>query len=330
MATAEAGAAADLRRGAPDPAPGGGRSAPAGTAARRRPRAGRGTGRAGALFTAPFLAGFALVFVLPLLYALWQSVFTTLKSGNGLTGERTEFVGFANFARGLQDPAFWAAAGRVLVFACVQIPIMLAVALAMALLLDLARGRAATGFRLGLMIPYMIPMMAGTLIWLYLYSPLLGPLTAIGGLFGLELDFFSGSLLWLSIGNLLTWANVGFNMLILYSALRAVPRDLLEAARLDGASEWRIALSVKIPTVRGSLVLTGMLSIIGMLQIFNEPLVFRVSSPETITSDFTPIMMIFNQAFYSGDYSYAAALSVILAVLVGIVSAVFYRLTNRT
>jgi multiple sugar transport system permease protein len=67
-----------------------------------------------------------------------------------------------------------------------------------------------------------------------------------------------------------------------------------------------------------------------MLQIFNEPLVFRVTSPETVTTNFTPIMMIFNQAFTAGNYNYAAALSVMLAVIVGAASALFYRLTNRT
>jgi multiple sugar transport system permease protein len=303
--------------------------APPSTARPKRSRRGP-RGLAGFLFTTPFLAGFAMVFAIPFVYALYQSVFTERKTGLGLGGSVTRFAGMDNFVRGTSDPVFWEGVSRVVVFALVQIPIMLGMSLTMALLLDAVTGRRAKVFRLGFLIPYMIPVMVGTLVWLYLYSPRLGPITDLARQFGLDINFFAPGTLWFSIGNLLTWCHVGFNMLILYSALRAVPRELFEAARIDGASELRIAWSVKVPAVRGTLVLTGMLSIIQMLQIFNEPLVFRTTSPETITQNYTPIMMIFNQAFVAGDYHYAAALSVILGVIVGAASALFYRLTNRS
>jgi multiple sugar transport system permease protein len=122
---------------------------------------------------------------------------------------------------------------------------------------------------------------------------------------------------------------LGFNMLILYGSLRGIDRSVLEAARVDGAGALRIAWSIKIPAIRGSLVLTGLLSIIGMLQIFNEPLLFRAASPETVTKDFTPIMSIYFQAFASNNYNYAAALSVVLAAVLGVLSFGFYKLTNR-
>ncbi|MFY9714579.1 MAG: ABC transporter permease subunit, partial [Microbacterium sp.] len=125
------------------------------------------------------------------------------------------------------------------------------------------------------------------------------------------------------------WGSIGFNMLILYGALQAVPREIFDAARVDGASDFRVAMSIKVPYVRGSLVLTGVLSIIGTLQIFAEPTLFRAVSPETITKDFTPAMVIFNQAFQVGNLNYAAALSIILAAVVGIASAVIYRFTNK-
>jgi len=283
----------------------------------------------GFLFTLPFVIGFFAVFLIPFVYALIQSVFAVQKSGTGFGPAETVFVGLDNFFQAGTDPVFWASMLRVFLFACVQIPVMLGLSLLMALLLDAMTGRWTKVFRIGLLVPHMIPGIVAALIWLYLYSPRLGPLTKAGDLFGLNINFFGIDLLFFSIGNLLTWGAIGFNMLIIYSSLRAVPRDLFEAARLDGATEGRIAWSIKIPYVRGTLVLTGMLSIIGMLQIFNEPLVFRTTSPETVTSNFTPIMMIFNQAFTSGNYNYAAALSVLLAVIVGVVSAFFYKLTNR-
>lgn len=287
------------------------------------------SGLKGFAFTVPFFAGFIFVFVAPFIYALVQSFYAVRRSGNGLGGSFVAFVGFDNFVRGFGDEQFWSSLARVGLFALVQIPLMLGLSLLMALLLDMLAGRTSRFFRLGLLVPYMIPGIVATLVWLYLYSPRLGPLTKAAEWVGADVNFFSPELLWVSIGNLLTWAGIGYNMLIIYGALRSVPRDLFEAARLDGAGELRIAWSIKVPFVRSSLVLTGMLSIIHMLQIFAEPLVFRVSSPETVTASFTPIMMIYNLAFSEGNYQYAAALSVILAVVVGASSAIFYRLTNR-
>lgn len=287
------------------------------------------TGLKGALFTAPFFIGFALVFVIPFIYAVVESLFAQKRSGAGLGGAVRTFVGFENYQLGFTDESFWDSTLRVAIFGLIQIPIMLVLSLVVALLLDMVTGRGAKFFRLGLLIPYMVPAIVATLIWLYLYSPRLGPISEVAAWADLEVNMFSPQLLWVALGNLLTWAGLGYNMLIIYGSLRSVPRDLFEAARLDGAGEFRIAWSIKIPYVRGALVLTGMLSIIHMLQIFAEPLVFRVTSPETVTADFTPIMMIYNLAFQQSNYNYAAALSVILALVVGVASVAFYRLTHR-
>ena len=287
--------------------------------------------RAGAAFAVPFFAGFVLVFLLPILYALFQS-FYSVQSAGGLgieSSSSTVFVAFDNYRRALSDSHFWMAMLRVGGFAVVQIPISLGLSLAAALLLDAARERATRAYRLLLLVPYMIPAVVATLIWVYLYSPKVGPLTKAGSWFGLSVNFFSPAMLWVSIGNLIIWMCLGFNMLIIYGALRGVDRSSLEAARVDGAGAFRTAWSIKIPSVRGSLVLTGMLSIIGMLQIFNEPLLFRSASPQTVTKDFTPIMAIYSQAFTNNNYNYAAALSIVLAVVIGLLSFLFYKFANR-
>jgi multiple sugar transport system permease protein len=187
----------------------------------------------------------------------------------------------------------------------------------------------ASRFRILLLVPYMIPGVVAAIVWVNLYSPDVGPLTPIGKALGFDWNFFAPSMVWPSIGNLLTWHGIGYNMVIIYSALQGVPRDLFEAARLDGASELRIARSIKIPYVRGALVLTGLLSIIQMLQIFNEPALFRNITPQTVSDSFTPIMIIYNQAFNAGNYNYAAALSVLLALILGVASFLFYRLTSK-
>ena len=284
----------------------------------------------GASLSFPFLAGFGLFTLVPVIMAMSESVFRTQSDGGLGFGEKsTVFVGFENIAEAAVDPVFWSGMGRVFVYAIVIVPLTQVVSLAMALLLDAVRRRTASRFRVMLLLPYMVPGIVATMVWIFLYSPVVGPITKFFELFGLHVDFFSGEMIWVSIGNLAIWGAIGFNMLILYGALQAVPPEIFEAARIDGASEFRIALSIKVPYVRGSLVLTSLLAIIGTLQLFNEPLLFRAVTPETITKDFTPAMMIYNQAFQVGDVNYATALSIILALVIGVASAIMYRLTNR-
>ena len=284
----------------------------------------------GVAFAVPFFVGFTLVFVLPILYALYQSFFKVRADGGlGLGASTVVFAGVDNYLQAFADGAFWASMVRVAIFALVQIPISLGLSLAAALLLDAVTAeRRGSAFRFMLLVPYMVPAIVATLIWVYLYSPRVGPFTAVGDAVGVEVNLFSPSMLWVAIGNLIVWMVLGFNMLIIYGSLRGVDRSVLEAARVDGAGGFRIAWSVKIPSIRGTLVLTGLISIIGMLQIFNEPLLFRAASPETVTKDFTPIMSIYFQAFTSNNYNYAAALSVVLAVIMGLLSFGFYKLTN--
>ncbi|WP_030661937.1 carbohydrate ABC transporter permease [Streptomyces cellulosae] len=283
----------------------------------------------GAAFTVPFQLGFVFLYLLPIGYAVYQSLYRSQSSGLGLGGTTDEFSGLDNYQQGLTDTAFMGSVLRVVLFACVQIPIMLLVSLVLALFLDALSSRMAGRFRILLLVPYMIPGVVAAIVWLNLYSPDVGPLTPLGDIFGFSWNFFAPSMVWPSIGNLLTWHGIGYNMVILYSALQGVPRDLFEAARLDGASELRIARSIKIPFVRGALVLTGMLSIIQMLQIFNEPALFRNVTPQTVSDSFTPIMIIYNQAFNAGNYHYAAALSVLLALILGVASFLFYRFTSK-
>ncbi|NUP23853.1 MAG: sugar ABC transporter permease [Streptomyces sp.] len=283
----------------------------------------------GAAFTVPFQLGFVFLYLLPIGYAVYQSLFLQKQSGLGLGGATTEFVGLENYQNGLTDSAFMTSILRVVLFACVQIPFMLLVSLVLALFLDAVGSKMAGRFRILLLVPYMIPGVVAAVVWVNLYSPEVGPLTPLGELFGFDWNFFAPSMVWPAIGNLLTWHGIGYNMVIIYAALQGVPRELFEAARLDGASELRIALSIKIPFVRGALVLTALLSIIQMLQIFNEPALFRNVTPQTVSDSFTPIMIIYNQAFNAGNYHYAAALSVLLALILGVASFLFYRLTSR-
>jgi multiple sugar transport system permease protein len=235
------------------------------------------------------------------------------------------FTGPDTSLKGITDADFWAGVERVVLFGVVQIPVMLALSLVMALLLDGVTARGIRFFRVGFLIPYTVPGVVGALIWLYLYSPTVSPISDLLG----SVDFFSGVNAYLSIGNVLTWQGIGINMILIYAALQAIPGELYEAARMDGAPEWRIAWSIKVPNIRGILVLTGMFSIIGRFQLFGEPLVLRKVGPQGISTDFTPMMMIYEKAIGQNNYTYGSALSIILAAVTGVLAFVFYRITNR-
>lgn len=293
------------------------------------PRWRRALGLKGAGFTAPFFLGFLFVTVIPLAVALKQSVYQKQNSGLGLGSGTVEWAGFANYAKGLTSPTFWAGMERVALFGVVMIPLGMAISISMALLLDALSGRTAKGFRVGLLVPYMVPGIVATLIWLYLYSAKVGPLAPLFRAFGVNIDFFSRGTVWPSMGNIMIWGGIGFTMLLLYGSLRSIPRELFDAARVDGASEFRIAWAIKLPYLRGIIVLTTVLQIIGTLQIFNEPVLFRSVSPETVSAQWVPVQQIYYEAFTNNDPYYAAALSVILAVIVGLASFIFYRVTNR-
>jgi ABC-type sugar transport system permease subunit len=296
---------------------------------RRRPhRYARSGAAKGWAFNLPYIIGFLTVYVVPVGYALWQSTHKQMRSGLGFGTPTIAFAGFQNFAAVLADGDFWASMLRVVLIAVVEIPVVIGLALLMALLLDVVGRRTAKYFRLGYLVPYMVPGVVATLIWLFLYSPAASPIiSTVKGLGG-TLDFFTSVNTYLSIGNVLVWEQVGFNMILISAALQAVPRELFEAARIDGAGETRIAWSIKIPAVRPVLVFTGMFSIIGMLQLFTEPLILRQLDPAAISTTFTPMQSIYTSTFSDLNYDYAAAMSLVLALVTGMLALVFYRFTS--
>jgi multiple sugar transport system permease protein len=167
------------------------------------------------------------------------------------------------------------------------------------------------------------------ILWSFLYLPGLSPVVAAphGAGFGTVNFLGVHTVLW-SIANIVTWEYTGYNMLIIYAGLQAIPVDLYDAGRIDGASEWKIATRIKLPMVASSLVLTAIFSIIGTLQLFSEPQVLR-SIATTINSSYTPNLFAYTQAFVTNNPNYAAAIAVVLAIGTFILSFGFLRLVQR-
>lgn len=273
-------------------------------------------------FVAPFAVLFSLFYIIPIIVAIYQSLLTVERQGT--FGKPTEvFGGLVQYARVFHDDAFWASILRVLGFGVVQVPIMLGVALLLALLLDSPLVKGKRFFRLAFFAPYAVPGVIAAVMWGFLYSPNLSPFTAVTS----EIDFLGADLVLWSIANVVTWVYVGYNMIIIYSALLAIPSEIYEAARLDGASQARIAWSIKIPLIAPAITLTSIFSIIGTLQLLAEPQVFK-SFTSAVTSTYTPNLLIYSTASVP-NVNLAAAFSVVLALLTFALSFTVLKFTQR-
>jgi multiple sugar transport system permease protein len=276
------------------------------------------------LFLAPFLVLFLLFLVLPLGYALGISLFADRLVGG------TVFVGLENYTRAVTDPAFLSGVRRLLVYGVVQVPIMLGFALVLALVLDSGVTWFRTIFRLGFFLPYAVPSVVAALIWGYLYGQDFGPFAQLAALVGLPApNFLSDDWILPSIGNIVTWEFTGYNMIILYAALQAVPGELRDAGAVDGARGWQVALYIKIPLILPALFLTVVFSIIGTLQLFNEPQLLQPLAPGAIGQAFSPNLYAYSLAFTNQQLEYSAAISFVLGAVVVVCSYVFMLVSNR-
>lgn len=265
---------------------------------------------AGLGFVTPFLAVLTISLLLPVGYAVYLSFQQTRLVGG------TTFVGLDNYLRVLADPQFHSAMLNVTIFMLIQVPAMLLIAALAALALDSGRLYLASTFRVVLFLPHAVPSVVIALMWGFMYGVNYGLVGNANSFFGLELSNpLTGATLYPAIANVITWEYAGYNMLILYSALTAIPRDLYEAAEIDGASRLRVAWSIKVPAMRGAFIVALMFSVIGTLQLFNSVSVLKDVGSNSITTYFSPNLYAFSLSFAGQQLNYAAALSIVVGVV---------------
>ncbi|MET9861870.1 sugar ABC transporter permease [Streptomyces smyrnaeus] len=299
---------------------------------RRKPAARRRSARPDRkawTFLGPFLAVYLFAMILPICYAIYQSLLKVERSGPlGLGEPKVTFAGLENYTLALEQTAFLEGFGRVLLFGAVQVPVMLLLALVLALLLDQVKDRWAGLLRATYFLPYGIPGVIATLLWGFLYVPGISPINDLLAELGIQPDFLGyDNVLW-SIANIVVWEFTGYNMLIIVAQLKSIPQELYEAARIDGAGPWQVALRIKLPLVRPALILTCVFSIIGTMQLFAEPLVLKKLAP-AVTNDYTPNLSAYFDAFANANVYLAAAKSVLLAVAAMVPSFSFLSLVGR-
>lgn len=302
---------------------------PLGSSARRRRRGPAAWYRGGGLSTLAFLIPGLFVFALfswgPILRAFVMSVQET----NLVTAPT--LVGWENFAQVLADPLLGVAIVNTLYFALLALvfgyPLPLLVAVLMSEVKRMRGLYSALAY-----LPVIVPPVVAVLLWKVFYDP------SPHGLFNTILGWFgAGPVPWLqnaatampSLVLEATWAAAGGTIIIYLAALTSVPPELYDAAEVDGAGVWRKVWHVTLPQLRGILLITFILQIIGTSQVFLEPFLFTGGGPANST--LTILLLIYQYAFTNslgGDYGAAAALSIMLAAVLSVFSLVYFRLTR--
>ena len=300
---------------------------PAG-AVRASPRAAGLRLREGAIIAA-FLAPALLVYGIFVLYPIVQSVVYSFYQWSGIAPGFT-FVGLGNYQQVLQTPVFWKALGNNLILVVASIVTQLPAALAVALLLS-AKLRGLRFFRTIYLFPLLMSTVAIALLWTFIYNPNLGLLNAL--LQALNLRAWQrgwlgdeATALWAVIG-VISWHYVPFYMVLFLAGLTNIPRELYEAARLDGAGNWGVFQYVTLPLMRGVIRTAAILSLIGSLKYFDLIWVMTGGGPNNATELMATYM--YKQAFEQYRMGYASSVAVVLFVIAFVISSAVLIVDQR-
>ncbi len=285
--------------------------------------------RTALLFAGPVLAIIAAVLVLPVTLALALSL-TDYSIYALADWDNVRFVGLGNFADLLRTPLFWRALGNTALFAVLGVPMAIGASLAAALLLHDATVRWKALWRVLLFAPYVTSVVATAVVWRFLLNTRFGLINyALTGLGLPAIDWLGDPRASIpAILLFVTWKIFGYNMIVFTAALSAVPQDLMEAARLDGASRWGRFRHVTLPAIGPTLLLASVMSVAGFLQIFAEPYVMTLGGPAQSTV--TVLYFMFDEGFKWWNLGQASAVALILFVLILAVTLVQTRLARRS
>lgn len=290
------------------------------------PRARRGLVAWG--FALPFVVVFATFMAGPVLASLAMS-FTDLRSTDLRNPLNVNFVGLDNYVRLLGDEAFRQAAVNTAVFVLGCVPLTIVSALAVALALNKGVTRLRTFFRVGYYLPVVTSIVAVAIVWRFLLQPDTGLVNSLLGTVGVHgprwLDDTTFALP--SIIVMTAWRGMGFIMVVFLAGLQAIPGQVYEAARIDGASRWQQFRFITLPMLRPTMLFAVVITSIGQLQFIEEPFVMTRGGPLGSTTSVT--MDVYNQ-FGFGNYGYASAMSYALFVVIAVLTAIWFRLLRPT
>jgi len=280
--------------------------------------------RAACWFVGPALFVIGIFFFLPVLAALALSV-TDFDIYALADWRNLRLVGLHNYIELLATPLFWRALANTLYFVAVGVPLSITVSLGTALLLHSRVVRFKAFFRTALFAPVVTTLVAAAVIWRYLFNTRYGWLNyALGG-FGISPIDWLGDPHWAMPAIIIfaVWKNFGYNMIILLAGLQAIPVDLYEAARIDGASIWRQLRHVTLPMLSPMLLMVGILTVAGYFQLFAEPYVMTQGGP--LQSTVSVLYLMYEEGFKWWNLGSASAVAFVLFLLIFSVTAVQLR-----
>ncbi len=270
----------------------------------------------GVFFALPVLAAFVLSLTDYDLYALADIC-------------NLRFVGLANYWELLQRPLFWTALGNTVYFVAVGVPLSMAASLGAAMLLHSPLAKAKPFFRTALFAPVVTTVVAVAVIWRYLFNTKYGVTNYLLGLIGIDPVDWLGDPHWAmpTIIAFAVWKNFGYNMIIFLAGLQAVPPDLYEASRIDGASHWQQFRHITLPMLRPTMLLVGILTVSGYFQLFAEPYVMTEGGP--LQSTVSVLYLMYNEGFKWWNLGSASAVAFLLFLVMFAATALMVKLSRR-
>ena len=281
------------------------------------------------LFLAPALIVLGLFFILPVILALLLS-FTDYDLYALADIRNLRFVALGNYWALLQRPLFWSALGHTGYFVAVGVPLSMAASLGTAMLLNSPLARCQAFFRTALFAPVVTTVVAVALIWRYLFNTKYGLVNHALDSLGLHPIDWLGDPHWAMPTIILfaVWKNFGYNMIIFLAGLQAIPPDLYEAARIDGASAWRQFRHITLPMLGPTLLMVSILTVSGYFQLFAEPYVITEGGP--LQSTESVLYLMYDEGFKWWNLGSASAVAFLLFAIMFALTALMLWLARRS
>jgi multiple sugar transport system permease protein len=292
-----------------------------------KPRPALGRALTGWAFALPFTVLFLMFTAGPVVASLTMSV-TDIRSADLLDPLGVNVVGFENYLRLFEDPKFVQAAANTAIFVVVGVPLTMALALLAALGLNSGLVKFRTVFRVGYYLPVVTSIVAISVVWRFLLQPEAGLLNEMLSFVGVQgPNWLNDQAFALPALIVMTaWRNLGFAMVIFLAGLQAIPKDLYEAATIDGARRWAQLRHLTVPMLRPTMLFVAVVTTIGYVQYFEEPFVMTQGGP--LDSTLSLAYHTYNQ-FGFGNYGYASAMGYVLFVVVVLLSIAWFRLLRN-
>ncbi len=284
---------------------------------------------AGWMFAGPALIAIAVFFVVPVAAALLMSL-TDFDIYALADLRNLRFVGLDNYTALLGNALFWQALWNTVIFVVLGVPLSIGASLGAAMLLHAKVARWQGFFRTALFAPVVTTLVAVAVVWRYLFHTRYGLLNAALGSVGISPIDWLGDPAWAmpSIVLLSVWKNFGYNMVILLAALQAIPEDLYEAARLDGARRWALFRFITLPMLAPMLLVVSILTMAGHFQLFAEPYVMTQGGPAQRTV--TVLYLMYEEGFKWWSLGSASAVAFVLFVIMFAITLLQLRVSRAT